>query len=219
MEKSQQKQLKTTEKIKSSEKLSEPERNTEKPSEKGKSPEVELIMKQKLLEMRLKESKRRENEKKQQESEMTQEPKNVPNMSPIRELPTQTAFQQSYFVQFLNKKPSKEEAVKILEIWNRTSPETQRSIIKNPLYEKLLNIASEISCDAEVEEQQPPKEKETPQKRTTEPISEIEDDEEETTTTKKQKKRVIDDDEDENQATKKANKQTKDSLRLSLIHI
>ena len=175
MERIQQKQQKSAEKIKSSEKLSEPEKYLEKSSEKGKTQDVESAVKQKLLEMRVKEAKRKENEKNQQESEKTPEP----NTSAIKELPAQSAFQQSYFVQFLNKKPNKEEAEKIIEIWNKIKPETQRSILKNPQYERLLNKASEISCDAEVEEQQSPKKKETPQKRTNEPSSEIEEDEEE----------------------------------------
>ena len=102
MEKNQQKQLKSAEKIKSSEKLSEPEKKLEKP-EKGRTQEVESVVKQKLLEMRVKEAKRKENEKNQQESENTPEP----NTSAIKELPAQSAFQQSYFVQFLNKKPNK----------------------------------------------------------------------------------------------------------------
>ena len=81
MERIQQKQQKSAEKIKSSEKLSEPEKNLEKPSEKGRTQEVESVVKQKLLEMRVKEAKRKENEKNQQESEKTPEP----NTSAIKE--------------------------------------------------------------------------------------------------------------------------------------
>ena len=96
MEKNQQKQLKSAEKIKSSEKLSEPEKKLEKPSEKGRTQEVESVVKQKLLEMRVKEAKRRENEENQQESEKTPEQNKVPNTSTTKELPAQLAFQQGY---------------------------------------------------------------------------------------------------------------------------
>ena len=60
MERIQQKQQKSAEKIKSSEKLSEPEENSEKQPEKTKTQEVESAVKQKLLEMRVKEAKKRE---------------------------------------------------------------------------------------------------------------------------------------------------------------
>jgi hypothetical protein len=114
MERIQQKQQKSAEKEKSSEKLSGSEFSSEKPSEKGKNLDNESVVKQKLIEMRAKEAKKKENEKKQQESEKTQEQ--------TKELPTQVAFQQGYFVQFLNKKPNKEEAEKMIEIWNQTKP-------------------------------------------------------------------------------------------------
>ena len=151
--------------------------------------------------MRVKEANRKENKKNQQESEKTPEP----NTSAIKELPAQAPFQQSYFVQFLNKKPNKEEAEKIIEIWNKTKPETQRSITKNPLYERLLNIASEISCDAEVEEQE--------QKPTVNLESEEERELETTTRTKKTKRISTEGEEDEEEEATKSKKPSKD-IRL-----
>ena len=162
--------------------------------------------------MRAKEAKRKENEKKQQEPEKAPDRNKVPNMSTTKELPAYLFSQNGYFVKFLNKQPNKEEAEKIMEIWNKNKPETQRSILKYPQFKKLINKASEICGDAEEEE---------PEQKPTSVNLESEEEEELDTTpkTRKNKRISTEGEEDEGQEATKSKKSTKEKVDTKLCEM